>query len=524
MHVFPSMLNAKDGNFSSTWSVFTREEKQNAVLYIIGIMLYKFGLEAFNGSYIALATNRYDHDAKIGGYAPITFARIGLIQGLNQAFQCVGAVLVAPLVRRWPTRIVLSAAILVFSAMTTIVLIVDAATGGTFKPKSAKENDYSYYGKYRTDGMIPIFCATGIVYGIVELIRRVIPRDIVGGNVQKLRRIDATVHIFYEIAGTGGAFMTALLLIPTLGNNMAFIITPFCFALAAISWYFISTTEHPSTNPIVRTFNSPKYFDTLTMSSKLFFASIYTGGKILLTSRKFIWLLPSYSIALYAHRYLESGIAPIIAQRYMGNSAWSQIMVGGSNFGELLGALFVFLFTNVVKTPIPWLRMDAIALLIVWYLAFWYPSHDNVGQAWVVAASFMPISFGWAAGDVSLAAYMQAMLHRQENGFKDVSALVTVMAFLYLTYIIIYAIASPLLGTYVDYVSAKNDGDVHEAVFNIAGVQFTIIAISMLCATFIPQGAFAINPDMLEKQNLEAEEAMPCDVADSLKGLKDDDA
>jgi hypothetical protein len=28
---------------------------------------------------------------------------------------------------------------------------------------------------------------------MVELIRRVIPRDIVGGNVQKLRKMDATV-------------------------------------------------------------------------------------------------------------------------------------------------------------------------------------------------------------------------------------------------------------------------------------------------------------------------------------------
>jgi MFS family permease len=523
MHVFPSMLDAKDGNVFTTWSLFSREEKRNIVFYIVGIMVYKFGLEAFNGSYIALATNRYDNDAKIGGYAPITFGRIGLIQGLNQAFQCIGAILVAPLVRRWPTRVVLSAAILAFAIMTTMILIVDAATGGTFKPKGAKEDDFSYYGKYNTDGMIPIFSATGIVYGMVELIRRVIPRDIVGGNVQKLRRIDATVHIFYEIAGTAGAFMTALALIPTFGNNMAFLISPFCFALAAISWYFISTSEHPSTNPPLRTVNSPKYFTTLMKSSNLFFVSIYTGGKILFTSRKFVWLLPSYAIAFYSHRYLENGIAPIIARRYMGNSAWSQIMVGGSNFGELLGALFVFLFTNVIKTPMPWLRMDALALLIVWYLAFWYPSYDNVGQAWVVAATFMPISFGWAAGDVSLAAYIQAMLHRQENGFSNVSALVTVMAFLYSTYIIVYSIASPLLGTYVDNVSAKNNGDVHEAMFNIAGVQFTIISITVLCATFIPHGAFAFNPDMLERQNLEDDETAPRNLADSLKGLKDDD-
>jgi hypothetical protein len=31
------------------FSVFTAEQKQNIAIYIIGIMLYKFGLEYFNG-------------------------------------------------------------------------------------------------------------------------------------------------------------------------------------------------------------------------------------------------------------------------------------------------------------------------------------------------------------------------------------------------------------------------------------------------------------------------------------------
>jgi hypothetical protein len=34
---------------------------------------------------------------------------------------------------------------------------------------------------------------TGIFFGMVELIRRVIPRDIVGGHIQKLRKMDAAV-------------------------------------------------------------------------------------------------------------------------------------------------------------------------------------------------------------------------------------------------------------------------------------------------------------------------------------------
>src|SRR5690348_16458392 len=74
---------------------------------------------------------------------------------------------------------------------------------------------------------------------MVELIRRVIPRDLVGGNVQKLRRMDSLVHIFYEVSGTAGAFCTALALIPRFGNNYSFIITPIFFAAASVLWFFI---------------------------------------------------------------------------------------------------------------------------------------------------------------------------------------------------------------------------------------------------------------------------------------------
>ncbi|OBT81756.1 hypothetical protein VE02_09744 [Pseudogymnoascus sp. 03VT05] len=184
-------------------------------------------------------------------------------------------------------------------------------------------------------------------------------------------------------------------------------------------------------------------------------------------------------------------------------------MVGGSNFGELTGALFVFLFTNLATTPMPWLRFDTFGLLIVWYLAFWYPFYNNVSQAWVVAATMMPMSFGWAAGDISLSAYMQALLHRQEHERRDVGALVTVMAFLYSTYIITYSIASPILGS-----------------------------CTVFAASFIPRGAFSFNPQIIEGEDLEPypardmAERPPSEVAkegkggtESMKGLKvgDDD-
>lgn len=487
-----------------TWRIYTPIERRNIAIYIAGIMMYKFGLEAFNGSVIALATNRYDELEKTT-HVSITFQRVGILTGLNQAFQCVGSILIAPLIKRYPTKNVLAIAVLVFGLMSSLLLILDAATGGKFVPSNHPKGDFSYYGDYDTDGMIPIFCVCGVVYGMVELIRRVIPRDLVGGNVQKLRRMDSLVHIFYEVSGTAGAFCTALALIPHFGNNFSFIITPIFFAAAAILWFFIQEEGIPRDTRALVLENQPTYVKAVVGGFYLFFESIWTGAKIIFTHRKFIWLLPGYAVALYGHRYLENAIAPVIARRYMNNSAWAQIMVGGSNFGELLGALFVFMFTNLVHTPMPWLRMDALALLIVWYLPFWYPPKNDVGQAWIVAATFLPISFGWAAGDVSLAAYIQASLARMESSTESVSALGAVMAFLYSSYIVTYAIASVSLGTYIDRVSDKHDGQIQSGIFNIAGVQFTIMFVLIFTSTFVPKGAFSLNPQMLSEEDLDTD-------------------
>ena len=68
-----------------------------------------------------------------------------------------------------------------------------------------------------------------------------------------------------------------------------------------------------------------------------------------------------------------------------------------------------------------------------------------------------------------------------------------VMSFLYSSYIIIYAIANPFLGKYIDHVY-KINGTIRPALVYTAGVQFTLIMIIVLASTFIPSGAFAFNP------------------------------
>lgn len=118
-----------------------------------------------------------------------------------------------------------------------------------------------------------------------------------------------------------------------------------------------------------------------------------------------------------------------------------------------------------------------------------------------MAATFIPISFGWAAGDVSLAAYIQSSMARVESRTTGVSALGAVMSFLYVTYITIYAILSPTLGTYIDSQIAQTN--VWDAFYNVAGIQFTVLSVIILLATLIPKGAIGLNPALLDNEVLD---------------------
>ncbi|KAG0211178.1 hypothetical protein BGX28_008358 [Mortierella sp. GBA30] len=477
---------------------FSSKERRNIAIYMLGIMSYKFGLEAFTGSITLLATDRFNEQN--------TFRNVAILQGLNQAFQCVGSIAIAPLIKRFPTKSVLSASILFFGILSAIIIIVDVSTGGRI-PLEGKQR----YGQWNSLILFPIYSIIGICHGMVELIRRVIPRDIVGGDVIKLKRMDAIVHVFYEISGTGGAFFSTFLVL-NLGNAIAPAMTPFLFVLAAGAWSFIGLLDTDLENRKNRLEslleNETSIFTQIGHGFHHFGLSVYRGVQIVLSSRKFIWLIPGYAIPLFTHRYLESQLSPAFAKRILKQGAYAQINVGGSNFGELLGALFVLFFARKVKTPIPWLRLDALGLLIVWVLPYSYPKvpEDSLKFAWTLAAIWIPVSFGWAAGDVSLAAYIQSALAKMEKPNEKVSPLGAVMAFLYSFYIILYAVLGPVLGQVIDDANTLHKGDIRPALVWVGGVMYTVVCLVLLASTFIPKGSFALNPELIDDTQIEDEE------------------
>lgn len=79
--------------------------------------------------------------------------------------------MIASLIKRYPTKNVPSAAVLCFAVLTAIPPIVNAGTGGYIKPSdwdsTHEKEDFSYYGSWNTDGVIPLYCFSGIAYGMV---------------------------------------------------------------------------------------------------------------------------------------------------------------------------------------------------------------------------------------------------------------------------------------------------------------------------------------------------------------------
>jgi MFS family permease len=69
------------------------------------------------------------------------------------------------------------------------------------------------------------------------------------------------------------------------------------------------------------------------------------------------------------------------------------------------------------------------------------------------------------------------------------------MAFLYSSYIILYAILNPLLGKYIDQIYNTNQ-TIRPAFIYIVGVQVTVISILVAASTFIPKGSFKLNPSL----------------------------
>ena len=114
--------------------------------------------------------------------------------------------------------------------------------------------------------------------------------------------MDAVVHIFFEVSGTCGDLLSVKL-IQVFGNNYSFFVTPPLFALAGLAWSFIDQLRHDKNKDATDAVDDGKpiehtnYFHSILVGAKAFARSTYYGAVICFTHRRFIWLLPCYSLA-----------------------------------------------------------------------------------------------------------------------------------------------------------------------------------------------------------------------------------
>jgi hypothetical protein len=101
------------------------------------------------------------------------------------------------------TKATLSGVVIVFGVFTFIPIIIDHTTGGHIKglgelgPTYGTYNpDISFSNLYDFRYFCNVFGLTsGVFHGMVDLIRRVIRRDIADGDVRKLKQLDTLVII-----------------------------------------------------------------------------------------------------------------------------------------------------------------------------------------------------------------------------------------------------------------------------------------------------------------------------------------
>jgi len=260
----------------------------------------QFGLEQYNGTVKALAVDRFAS----WNYPKYTYS--GYMDGFNAATQCIGSIIVGPLMTIFPIKTVLSTSLLVFAVISMIIMCVEKANGGTFPTKCVTKDllppvcTGATAGNWDPAGIIPVFVFSGIPFGAIEIVRRIIPQQIVGGNEMKLKKLDSLVHVYFEIAGTCGAFFAAYTSL-ILGKAYAPVITPILYVFAAALFYFIippKSKEDISLATGTTAELTTMFLKSLWYSFYGFGESVYQGALIIFAESKYHWLVWGYTIPL----------------------------------------------------------------------------------------------------------------------------------------------------------------------------------------------------------------------------------
>lgn len=137
------------------------------------------------------------------------------MQAISLFMQCFGSTLVGPLLKKVQLRKLLSFSVFFFGIVILSVPVLEFSTGKKFslfifyvnniggiipgQRVNSSNHSPETWGHWNPLILYAVISLAGLFYGIVELIRRVLPCSIVGSNAEKLRKMDSIIHIGMKI-------------------------------------------------------------------------------------------------------------------------------------------------------------------------------------------------------------------------------------------------------------------------------------------------------------------------------------
>lgn len=251
---------------------------------------------------------------------------------------------------------------------------------------------------------------TGVLAGVADTARQVIPPAVVGPDGQDLKVFNSKVHVAYEVAGVTGAILTGLA-IKAFGLVPALLIHPPMLLLAA--WLFMRLKLAPAAAP-----HAPAAAGSLLGRLKggagRAWADLKAGAAAVKGSRVVFWAAIALVIPLLLHRLLESLLIPIAAKVVLADPSVAAWIIAASNFGELLGAFWLMRANRDESKPSKlrspfWIRLMSVGILGLWTFSL-------APNLWFILPAVAFGSLSWAASDLSLRSKIQESLPAELRG------------------------------------------------------------------------------------------------------------
>ncbi|MDP3544276.1 MAG: MFS transporter [Elusimicrobiota bacterium] len=345
------------------------EAAKNVRRMMIGTAALKSGMETITLSVPLLALTAF------GGISAV--AGLVVVYGLSQA---VFAAAAGGLADRFSARKVLAGAVAAQAALVGTLIAVGAA------------------GALSMGTLIPLYLLIGGVTGVIETTRHSIPTLLLGQDEAALKKYNAKLHIWYEVAGVAGA-LTAGALIGLVGPLWSLVIQPPAFALAA--WYFWRVRHAlPANTPPAAGGVRGRIAD--------YFKDIKAGAKLVMGDGRMRWIALAFVLPQIVHRVFEGLLIPVFAKTVLENPSASAWLLTASNAGELAGAAVLLKLASRFPGSHGWVKWGALGLLLIWALAL-------STSLPILLPLILFSSLTWAASDLSLRSEVQRTVSEKDQ-------------------------------------------------------------------------------------------------------------